>query len=311
MSFFGNMMNNYFYGKAGQGDYTVESMPQNRRQLFGEVFKVRWSALFGVNLLYMIAWIPALIWIFINVVTFLTMYGTEGSTGTPQDLYGLMLTFLLILFPLVAITGPFKAGMAYVLRNWARDEHSFVFSDFKDAVKANWKQGFGVSIIDGFMPLLLYVCWYYYGNMMESSLLFMLPLCLVFLIALIWYLAHTIIYPMMITYDLKFKNLIRNAVLLVMAKLPQVFGIKLITFVVPFVAVGLSLLIPSIQMYALLIAVLLYIFYMPAFNNLIHAATANWLCETFLNPKIDGARTDIGLRPENWDDVEYIPEDDE
>ena len=36
MGLFGNMMNNYFYGKAGKGDYRIEDMPQNRFQLFGE-----------------------------------------------------------------------------------------------------------------------------------------------------------------------------------------------------------------------------------------------------------------------------------
>ena len=36
-----DLMNNYFYGKQGKGDYTVADMPQNRRALFGEVLKVR------------------------------------------------------------------------------------------------------------------------------------------------------------------------------------------------------------------------------------------------------------------------------
>ncbi|MBR6767184.1 MAG: YesL family protein [Clostridia bacterium] len=311
MSFFGNMMNNYFYGKAGQGDYTVESMPQNRRQLFGEVFKVRWSSLFGVNLLYMISWIPAILWIFLNISMLYGMFGADGTMPTAADMQNLLLSFLVILFPCIAITGPFKAGMAYVLRNWARDEHSFVVSDFFEAVKNNWKQALGVSIIDGFMPLLLYVCWYYYGNMISTSFFFMLPLGIVFLVAVVWYLAHSFLHPMMVTYDLKFKDLIRNAVLLSLAKLPQIFGLKLLTLAAPVLAVGLALLIPSIEIYALLILALLYIFYLPAFNNFIHAATANWLCETFLNPNIEGAQTDIGLRPENWDDVEYLPEDDE
>ena len=35
MAFFGNLMNNYFYGKSGKGDYRIEDMPQNRFQLFG------------------------------------------------------------------------------------------------------------------------------------------------------------------------------------------------------------------------------------------------------------------------------------
>ena len=44
---------------------------------------------------------------------------------------------------------------------------------------------------------------------------------------------------------------------------------------------------------------------------LIIASYANALCEKYLNTKIEGAPTNIGLRPENWDDTEYIPEDDE
>ena len=59
---FKNLMNNYFYGKQGQGDFTVANLPQNRRQLFGDILKVRWSSLFGVNLLYLIIWIPAIAW---------------------------------------------------------------------------------------------------------------------------------------------------------------------------------------------------------------------------------------------------------
>ena len=73
----------------------------------------------------------------------------------------------------------------------------------------------------------------------------------------------------------------------------------------------MALLIPNIQMYVLLVLMLAYLVFMVAFNKLITVSYANWLCETYLNPRIEGARTNIGLRPEDWDDTEYIPEDDE
>jgi hypothetical protein len=41
----------------------------------------------------------------------------------------------------------------------------------------------------------------------------------------------------------------------------------------------------------------LYALLLPAFNGLISASFANYLCEKYLNPRIEGARTDIGLRP--------------
>ena len=302
-----DMLNNYYYGKQGKADYTIENMPQNRRQLFGEVLKVRWSALFGVNLLYMIIWIPAIVWTALNAIALVN--GIQQLSN--EQISGLLFTWLLIMVPCVAITGPFNAGVSYVLRNWARDEHSFVLSDFKDALKANWKQALVISLIDGAMPFILYTSWRFYGGMMNQSSIYIVPLGLVLLVSLLWSLASTLAYPMLITYDLKIKDVIRNSLLLSVAKLPFSVLIKLLTLVVPAVGLGLSVLIPSIQMHVVMIVVLLYLVFLVAFNKLIAASFANWLFETYLNPRIDGARSNIGLRPEDWDDVSYIPQDDE
>lgn len=304
---FRDLMNNYYYGKQGKADYTIENMPQNRRQLFGEVLKVRWSALFGVNLLYMIAWIPAIVWTVINALALLNL--PEG--GTVDQMVSLVFTWLMIMIPCIAITGPFNAGVSYVLRNWARDEHSFVLSDFKDAVKGNWKQALVMSVIDGVMPFILFTGWRFYGSMMQNSMIYVVPAGLLMLVGIIWALASMLAYPMLITYDLKTMDVIRNSVLLSVAKLPFAVLIKLLTFVVPAVGIGLGMLIPSILWQALGIVLVLYLVFLVAFNKLIVASYANWLFETYLNPRIEGAPTNVGLRPEDWDDVSFIPEDDD
>ena len=305
-----DLMNNYFYGKQGKGDYTVADMPQNRPALFGEVLKVRWSSLFGVNLLYMVTWIPAIVWTFLNVLALYNLLNAEAGVSA-DDIIGLMNTWLMVMIPCIAITGPFNAGVTYVLRNWARDEHSFVLSDFKDALKANWKQALVISLIDGVMPFLVVTCWRFYSGMLSRSMIFILPAALTLLMGAIWTLASMLAYPMLITYQLKTLDVIRNSVLMTVAKLPFVLLIKLATLVVPALAYGLMALIPNIQMQVLMVVVLLYLTFMVAFNKLITVSYANWLFETYLNPRIEGARTNIGLRPENWDDVTYIPEDDE
>ncbi len=266
--------------------------------------------MFGVNLLCMIIWLPAIAWTLLNLVTMYNMLGGEIAS-TAEDFSGLIATWLLILFPCVAITGPFNAGVTYVLRNWARDEHSFVLSDFKDALKANWKQALVVSVIDGALPFILYTCWRFYGGMLSQSAFYLVPTALVLLVAIVWKLSAMLAYPMLITYDLKMKDVLRNSILLTLAKLPFAVLIKLATFALPALALGLMLLIPSIQMHILLVVSMLYFIFMVAFNKLMTVSYANWLCETYLNPRIEGARTNIGLRPENWDDVTYIPEDDE
>ena len=58
MSFF----KNYFYGKSGQRDFTEQDLPTNRMQLFREVLKVRRSSMVGLNFLYLLCWIPAILW---------------------------------------------------------------------------------------------------------------------------------------------------------------------------------------------------------------------------------------------------------
>ena len=308
MGFFGNMMNNYFYGKAGQKEYTISDMPKNRFELFGAVMKVRWSSLVGINLLYMIFWIPTLIWIFIGAIG--PLLSLESMDA--QMAQSLLMNFLLILIPCILITGPFTAGATYVLRNWARDEHSFVWSDFWEAVRKNWKQGLGVSAISAVMPFLTYVGVNFYMDMIRnSSMVWIVPLGVLIMVSLIWALSEMVIFMMMVTYRLSFRNLLRNAVLITMGRLPHALGIKLLTLVVPAIAFALMMLVPSIQMAVLMITILLYIVYMPAFNTLIKVSYANAMCEKYMNTQIEGAQTNIGLRPEDWDDTVYRPEDDE
>ena len=308
---FRDLMNNYYYGKQGKADYTIENMPQNRRQLFGEVLKVRWSALFGVNLLYMAFWLPGIIWMAMNFSTALAMLASETTVFTLNDFTNLLATYLLVMIPCTAITGPFNAGVTYVLRNWARDEHSFVISDFKDAVKANWKQGLAAGLIDGVMPFMIFICWRFYGSLLATNMLFIVPTGIVLLLGVVWFLAKMLFFPMMINYDLKFKDVVRNSILLSLAKLPQTLLIRLATLAVPALAIGLGLLIPSIDIPIILVVVMLYLLFLVAFNKLITVSYANWLCETYINPQIEGAKSNIGLRPDDWDDVRYIPEDDE
>lgn len=305
-----DLTNNYFYGKQGKADMTVADLPANRRELFFTVLKVRWSSLIGVNLLYLLAWIPAIAWTLLNLVVLNGMQGAEGG-ASQEDALGLMSTWLLILAPCIAITGPWNAGATYVLRNWARDQHSFILSDFWDAVKGNWKQALPISVISGVLPFLTYTAARFYGGMAQMSPVFVVFAGLVAMVAIIWSMATMVIYNMMVTYELRLADLIRNGILLTVGKLPFAVLFKLITLIAPAIALAVVSIAPGAVGGVSLVLALLYVLFIPAFNKLITVSYANWLCETLLNPRIEGAATNIGLRPENWDDTEYRPEDDE
>ena len=295
-----NFFNSYFYGKSGKKDFTEADLPANRMQLFRDTLRVRRGSMVGLNLLYLLFWIPAIVWTFMNLVQlYLAPYEDAASLGS--FFHQVIFSYLLVLFPLVALTGPFNMGVSYVLRNWARDEHSFPFADFKSAVKANWKQGLVFGVISGLVPLVTYLGASFYMGMAESSPLFYLPLAVLMIAAALWYLSSSILPTMIVTYEQGFIGHLRNAALMTMAALPRAIGIRLATLAVPTIVMICALYIPGILGYVSAGAVALYAIILPVFNKFICASHANALCETYLNPKIAGARTGIGLRPENED----------
>jgi len=313
MRMLGNFFNSFYYGKAGKSDFNPENLPEKRTQLFFDMLRVRWSGLVRLNLLYVLVWLPTLLWTLLNLLAannILTLASAEEITGIEMSaqLLGLLRSWLLILFPCVAITGPVTAGVSIVTRNWARDQHSFMLSDIKDAIKDNWKQALAISTITGFFPLIVYTSYVVYGNLSsESSMIFIVPQMMVVFIGLFWLLALQVLYTLMVTYKLSFKNLLRNALLLSIGKLPLSVGIRLISLIIPGVSVAIMLFLPDISVYALLVFILYLLLFGFAFNRFLYASYANAVCEKYINTKIDGAPVGMGLRQVTDDDFEIDP----
>lgn len=309
----GKFFNSFYYGKAGKADYNPENLPKTRVQLFFEVLRVRWSSMVRLNLLYILFWLPAILWSFWNYFALDSLMGmVVAGELTDAEFTNQMLSmvwlWLLILWPCIAITGPATAGVTYVSRNWARDQHSFMMSDFKDAFKENWKQALLVSTITGILPLIVYVCYQFYGGMVNTNgVFFIIPQMLVIVLSVIWLLALQLIYSLMVTYKLSFGNLMRNAFIMAVGKLPLSVGIRLIGLAIPAIGFALMWFIPSITGYVMLVVVLYFLLFGFAFNRLLYASYANALTEKYINPKIEGAPVNMGLRQTTDDDYEIDP----
>ena len=287
----------YFYGKSGQRDFTEQDLPANRFQLFREVLKVRRGSMVGLNFLYLLCWIPAVLWSFLNLVQLSAI--AEGLSEA--TLGNLLYSYLLVLFPLIAITGPFTVGVSRVMRNWARDEHAYAFGDFIAGLKENWRQGLLYSLICGAVPLLVYICVSFYAGMLAASPLFYLPLAVTLVVALLWSLSAQLMPALIVSYRLPFTGVVRNAVLMTLAALPKAIGVKLATLAIPAVLLLLMQFAPAAMRWAVPAALVLYAIFWLSFNRLIIASYSNACCEKYLNAKIEGAGVNIGLRDENGD----------
>ena len=330
---FGRMMNNYYYGKSGKGDFRKEDLPQNRRQLFLDTLKTRLSGLCRINLIYMLIFLPAMLvmmFFFTNIISdtsnLLMMqendyasyvelmkeseqevqiteehYNELKNSVNAGDLMNNSLFRMLVwLIPCLAITGPFTAGLSYVTRNWARDEHAFIWTDFKDAVKENWKQSLILSVITSILPLAAYVGWEFYGNLSAQNIIMIIPQVLVVLVVFIWAISITYMHPLTVTYTLKTKDIIRNGLLLGVARLPMSVGIRLLHCVPALI--GAALIWFWNPMIGMLILFAYYALIGFAVSRFITASYTNAVFDRFINPRIEGAKVNQGL---------YTPDEDE
>jgi len=409
---FGKFMNNYYYGKAGKGDYNPEDLPKTRWQLFMEMLRNRMSALCRLNLLYALPLLPMII-VFVmffssamsvlnepalvadaleqintgvvqadgSVVIAAQEEGAADTTYTAeqiealhvfeeafavddqlvqiasgmrledgsvsveladgtvriytaeeiQALYAqdalhteagilnmgdsfrnLLFWNLLWLIPCIFITGPWTAGVSYVTRNWARDEHAFLWSDCKDAMKANWKPSLVLSAITAIVPFLVYMCWTFYGQAMAQAgagmdLLLQLGQMIPVMVGIIWYMAITYAYPMLVTYKMSVWTVIRNSLILAVGRLPQSIGIRLLHCVPMALGTVLILLINSIWVPLLLLAY--YVLFGFAFSRFITASFTNAQFDKYINSRIEGAQVNRGLAEQ--DDEDYEEEEEE
>jgi len=319
---FGKMMNRFYYGKSGKGDYTKDDLPETRWQLFWEMLRVRFSALFKLNLMYVVAWLPAIL-----IISRALMMGFSGmsnlaemqvqaSTGeiTAEELAqfsdeffealkSLLMQTLVLLVPALAITGPATAGVAYVTRNWARDEHAFIWADFIDAIKHNWKQALLASTITGFVPLFLYVCTTFYAHMARSSAIFMLPMIICLMLGILWLCSLIYLYPQIVTYDLSFRNLVRNSLIMVVGRLPMTVGLKLLSLV-PAAICALVCLFTPYALYALMIYGAYYLLIGFALSRFVAASYSNAVFDRYININLEGVEVDRGLYKEEDDGLD-------
>lgn len=326
---FGKLMNNYYYGKSGKGDFRKEDLPKNRWQLFWEMLRVRFSALFRLNLMTVAAWLPLIILIgycvssLLNMLMVQSQYAAYLETGDLGELTeemvkslstidmdtmlvdvtrSLIYTFCLWCIPCIAITGPVQAGLAYVTRNWSRDEHAFIWADFKDALKENWKQGLLVSAITSVVPLILYVGYQFYGQQALNSIIFMVPQMLIVVVGIVWMLGVTFMYPMMVSYKVTFPQLVRNSLIMAVGRLPQTVGIRLIMLVptaiclVIFLFTGALLALLALGAYYFLIGFSLARF--------VYASYTNGVFDKYINARIEGVQINRGMASDEEDEEE-------
>ena len=157
---------------------------------------------------------------------------------------------------------------------------------------------------------MLYVCCTFYGSMAQSqSAVFLLPQVICIMLGVLWLMMQMYIYPQIVTYDLNYKGVIRNGLLMAIGRLPMTVGLNLLALVPTLIFLAVSLLTPYFQ-YAVMIYALYYILIGFSLHRFICASYTNGVFDKLINSKIEGVQVGRGLYVEEEDNGEDQSEED-
>lgn len=139
-----------------------------------------------------------------------------GVYGMQLDLHvfntGFIITFAVLVLVMACLWGPINIGATYICRSLVRGEPVFVWSDFKYAVKRNFKQGFLFGLIDFAALFALGFDLWNYSQVGGSFWLDFLFFAIIGVIVL-YLLMRFYIYLMIVTFDMKLRKILKNALI--------------------------------------------------------------------------------------------------
>ncbi len=182
----------------------------------------------------------------------------------------LSLLYILVSLPIITI-GLGDVGVTYVTRNFAREKSTFVKDDFFGAIKQNWKQALPVGLLNLGIFLLLVFGMYFYFMGWNESFFFKIGLVISGCAFIVFCFMRFYIHTLIVTFDLKFKQLYKNSLLLSSAGLKENLIITLsllllyaLIFVLPIIT-----LMYLEDMIMMTVALLVTVLFLPALRSLI------------------------------------------
>lgn len=244
------------YTKPGKGIRKDEPAKTGVALYFDMLLRRFWK-LMSLNLIYLVASLPAIVIGWFISTYYVTWVATVAGVNVKDTVSTLSLLCIImtIVFLQACGSGPATAAMSYVARKYVNDTHSWVWSDFIDNIKSNFKQGIGVYIINVFVILMCIFGFMFYSYVMQNTIAYILRIIVV-LITVIFLMMQMYTYQLMAGFELRFKHIYKNAFLLTVAKLPWNVLSAAVVIAIMYGAYSLTMSIPIVGI--LVVALLLF-----------------------------------------------------
>lgn len=176
---------------------------------------------------------------------------------------------LYVLVSLPVITGGLaQAGLTFVTRNYVREKHVFLPSDFWDTIKKNWKQALIIGIEElVVLTLLGFDLVYAWNGMMmgeTASIGALLFFAVSLFVAVSFLQIRYYLYLQLITFKFSVKQIWKNSILLSIAGFKQNIIISTVLLLLYAICLILFMAFGVVTAGALII---IYVFFLPAFRS--------------------------------------------
>lgn len=203
------------YDKPGRGISKEEAKERNYFKILGRKLTliIKANLLFcGVNFILILLLLTPLISLLINTV--------NGTSDQEILYYANVLSGKQLMSPIpflvLAFFAPTFSGLTYLCRNFGRQEHVFLVSDFFEHTKKNWKQSIIAGLILSALLYLYLTAFFFYWNLGSILLRAFILLLGVLLIYMSFY-----IFPQIVTFRLSLVKIFKNAMIFAMANFPR------------------------------------------------------------------------------------------
>ncbi|MEA4888245.1 MAG: YesL family protein [Clostridiaceae bacterium] len=253
------------YSKEGKGVYP-DDPPKGPIPTFFSILGRKFWKICTINLMYVLFSLPALLIAFFGASYVLQAFLPGLTPESLADAFAkanlslqegitmldfaniqiLQLYFLLAMLIVglsLVVVGPVQAGVTYVLRNYSREEHAFIWMDFKEHAGKNLKQSLICSLISLAVTFIFVINFSFYSNssFIGSGLLRVFLQTVIVILFLLWCMMQMYIYPMMVTFELSIKQMMKNCLLFSIMRLPLNLLILILSALILFVIPGIML----------------------------------------------------------------------
>ena len=144
---------------------------------------------------------------------FTTLQGMLGLSATVPVVSTTSKILMYSALLLILSFGLSTIGMLYNFRSITRGEPVSTWSDFFPVIKKNLRVGLPIAILDAFMIIFIVydLMAYHAGASASGSLLSLCSFYIVLFFGLIYYVMRFYIYLITMTFDIKFKKMLKNA----------------------------------------------------------------------------------------------------